>query len=130
MLVLSQTTKKVMFRNLVICALAAIIKITLGKSWYTSAGASWMLVTAIDLLQRIFGYLLLPIVAKPVNVMNIKEVKHDEANFTVYQYIIREKGREWYTPIFDAPLSKVIVKAYSYSRYRFVKVLYKKRGEK
>ena len=130
MLVLSQTTKKVMFRNLVICALAAIIKVTLGKSWYTSAGASWILVTALDLLQRIFGYLLLPIVAKPVNVMNIKEVKHDEANFPVYQYIIREKGREWYTPIFDAPLSKVIVKAYSYSRYRFVKVLYKKRGEK
>lgn len=130
MLVLSQTTKKVMFRNLVICALAAIIKVTLGKSWYTSAGASWMLVTAIDLLQRIFGYLLLPIVAKPVNVMNIKEVKHNEANFPVYQYIIREKGREWYTPIFDAPLSKVIVKAYSYSRYRFVKVLYKKKGEK
>lgn len=130
MLVLSQTTKKVMFRNLVICTLAAIIKVTLGKSWYTSAGASWMLVTALDLLQRIFGYLLLPIVAKPVNVMNIKEVKHDEANFPVYQYIIREKGREWYTPIFDAPLSKVIVKAYSYSRYRFVKVLYKKKGEK
>ena len=130
MLVLSQTTKKVMFRNLVIYALAAIIKVTLGKSWYTSAGASWMLVTALDLLQRIFGYLLLPIVAKPVNVMNIKEVKHDEANFPVYQYIIREKGREWYTPIFDAPLSKVIVKAYSYSRYRFVKVLYKKKGEK
>lgn len=130
MLVLSQTTKKVMFRNLVICALAAIIKVTLGKSWYTSAGASWMLVTALDLLQRIFGYLLLPIVAKPVNVINIKEVKHDEANFPVYQYIIREKGREWYTPIFDAPLSKVIVKAYSYSRYRFVKVLYKKKGEK
>lgn len=130
MLVLSQTTKKVMFRNLVICALAAIIKVTLGKSWYTSAGVSWMLVTALDLLQRIFGYLLLPIIAKPVNVMNIKEVKHDEANFPVYQYIIREKGREWYTPIFDAPLSKVIVKAYSYSRYRFVKVLYKKKGEK
>ena len=130
MLVLSQTTKKVMFRNLVICALAAIIKVTLGKSWYTSAGVSWMLVTALDLLQRILGYLLLPIVAKPVNVMNIKEVKHDEANFPVYQYIIREKGREWYTPIFDAPLSKVIVKAYSYSRYRFVKVLYKKKGEK
>lgn len=130
MLVLSQTTKKVMFRNLVICALAAIINVTLGKSWYTSAGASWMLVTALDLLQRIFGYLLLPIVAKPVNIMNIKEVKHDEANFPVYQYIIREKGREWYTPIFDAPLSKVIVKAYSYSRYRFVKVLYKKKGEK
>ena len=130
MLVFSQTTKKVMFRNLVICALAAIIKVTLGKSWYTSAGASWMLVTALDLLQRIFGYLLLPIVAKPVNVMNIKEVKHDEANFPVYQYIIRENGREWYTPIFDAPLSKVIVKAYSYSRYRFVKVLYKKKGEK
>lgn len=130
MLVLSQTTKKVMFRNLVICALAAIIKVTLGKSWYTSAGSSWMLVTALDLLQRIFGYLLLPIVAKPVNVMNIKEVKHDEANFPVYQYIIREKGREWYTPIFDAPLSKVIVKAYSYSRYRFVKVLYKKKGKK
>lgn len=130
MLVLSQTTKKVMFRNLVICALAAIIKVTLGKSWYTSAGASWMLVTALDLLQRIFGYLLLPIVAKPVNVMNIKEVKHDEANFPVYQYIIREKGREWYTPIFDAPLRKVVVKAYSYSRYRFVKVLYKKKGEK
>lgn len=130
MLVLSQTTKKVMFRNLVICALAAIIRVTLGKSWYTSAGVSWMLVTALDLLQRIFGYLLLPIVAKPVNVMNIKEVKHDEANFPVYQYIIREKGREWYTPIFDAPLSKVIVKAYSYSRYRFVKVLYKKKGEK
>lgn len=130
MLVLSQTTKKVMFRNLVICVLAAIIKVTLGKSWYISAGASWMLVTALDLLQRIFGYLLLPIVAKPVNVMNIKEVKHDEANFPVYQYIIREKGREWYTPIFDAPLSKVIVKAYSYSRYRFVKVLYKKKGEK
>ena len=130
MLVLSQTTKKVMFRNLVICALAAIIKVTLGKSWYTSAGVSWMLVTALDLLQRIFGYLLLPIVAKPVNVMNIKEVKHDEANFPVYQYIIREKGREWYTPIFDAPLSKVIVKAYSYSRYRFVKVLYNKKGEK
>ena len=130
MLVFSQTTKKVMFRNLVICALAAIIKVTLGKSLYTSAGASWMLVTALDLLQRIFGYLLLPIVAKPVNVMNIKEVKHDEANFPVYQYIIREKGREWYTPIFDAPLSKVIVKAYSYSRYRFVKVLYKKKGEK
>lgn len=130
MLVLSQTTKKVMFRNLVICALAAIIKVTLGKSWYTSAGASWMLVTALDLLQRIFGYLLLPIVAKPVNVMNIKEVKHDEANFPVYQYIIREKGREWYTPVFDTPLSKVIVKAYSYSRYRFVKVLYKKKGEK
>lgn len=130
MLVLSQTTKKVMFRNLVICALAAIIRVTLGGSWYTSAGASWMLVTALDLLQRIFGYLLLPIVAKPVNVMNIKEVKHDEANFPVYQYIIREKGREWYTPIFDAPLSKVIVKAYSYSRYRFVKVLYKKKGEK
>lgn len=130
MLVLSQTTKKVMFRNLVICALAAIIRVTLGRSWYTSAGASWMLVTALDLLQRIFGYLLLPIVAKPVNVMNIKEVKHDEANFPVYQYIIREKGREWYTPIFDAPLSKVIVKAYSYSRYRFVKVLYKKKGEK
>lgn len=130
MLVLSQTTKKVMFRNLVICVLAAIIKVTLGKSWYTSAGASWMLVTALDLLQRIFGYLLLPIVAKPVNVMNIKEIKHDEANFPVYQYIIREKGREWYTPIFDAPLSKVIVKAYSYSRYRFVKVLYKKKGEK
>ena len=130
MLVLSQTTKKVMFRNLVICVLAAIIKVTLGKSWYTSAGASWMLVTALDLLQRIFGYLLLPIVAKPVNVMNIKEVKHDEANFPVYQYIIREKGREWYTPIFDVPLSKVIVKAYSYSRYRFVKVLYKKKGEK
>lgn len=130
MLVLSQTTKKVMFRNLVICALAAIIKVTLGKSWYTSAGASWILVTALDLLQRIFGYLLLPIVAKPVNVMNIKEVKHNEANFPVYQYIIREKGREWYTPIFDAPLSKVIVKAYSYSRYRFVKVLYKKKGEK
>lgn len=130
MLVLSQTTKKVMFRNLVICALAAIIKVTLGKSWYTSAGASWMLVTVLDLLQRIFGYLLLPIVAKPVNVMNIKEVKHDEANFPVYQYIIREKRREWYTPIFDAPLSKVIVKAYSYSRYRFVKVLYKKKGEK
>ena len=130
MLVLSQTTKKVMFRNLVICALAATIKVTLGKSWYTSAGASWMLVTALDLLQRIFGYLLLPIVAKPVNVMNIKEVKHDEANFPVYQYIIREKGREWYTPIFDTPLSKVIVKAYSYSRYRFVKVLYKKKGEK
>lgn len=130
MLVLSQTTKKVMFRNLAICALAAIIKVTLGKSWYTSAGASWMLITALDLLQRIFGYLLLPIVAKPVNVMNIKEVKHDEANFPVYQYIIREKGREWYTPIFDAPLSKVIVKAYSYSRYRFVKVLYKKKGEK
>ena len=130
MLVLSQTTKKVMFRNLVICALAAIIKVTLGKSWYTSAGASWMLVTALDLLQRIFGYLLLPIVAKPVNVMNIKEVKHDEANFPVYQYIIREKGREWYTPIFNAPLSRVIVKAYSYSRYRFVKVLYKKKGEK
>lgn len=130
MLVLSQTTKKVMFRNLVICALAVIIKITLGKSWYTSAGASWMLVTALDLLQRIFGYLLLPIVAKPVNVMNIKEVKHDNANFPVYQYIIREKEREWYTPIFDAPLSKVIVKAYSYSRYRFVKVLYKKKGEK
>lgn len=130
MLVLSQTTKKVMFRNLVICVLAAIIKVTLGKSWYTSAGASWMLVTALDLLQRIFGYLLLPIVAKPVNVMNIKEVKHDEANFPVYQYIIREKEREWYTPIFDAPLSKVIVKAYSYSRYRFVKVLYKKKGEK
>lgn len=130
MLVLSQTTKKVMFRNLVICALAAIIKVTLGKSWYTSAGASWILVTALDLLQRIFGYLLLPIVAKPVNIMNIKEVKHDEANFPVYQYIIREKGREWYTPIFDAPLSKVIVKAYSYSRYRFVKVLYKKKGEK
>lgn len=129
MLVLSQTTKKVMFRNLVICALAAIIKVTLGKSWYTSAGASWMLVTVLDLLQRIFGYLLLPIVAKPVNVMNIKEVKHDEANFPVYQYIIREKGREWYTPIFDAPLSKVIVKAYSYSRYRFVKVLYKKKGK-
>ena len=119
-----------MFRNLVICALAAIIKVTLGKSWYTSAGASWMLVTALDLLQRIFGYLLLPIVTKPVNIMNIKEVKHDEANFPVYQYIIREKGREWYTPIFDAPLSKVIVKAYSYSRYRFVKVLYKKKGEK
>lgn len=130
MLVLSQTTKKVMFRNLIICALAAIIKITLGKSWYTSAGASWMLITALDLLQRIFGYLLLPIVAKPVNVTSIKEVKHDEANFPVYQYIIREKGREWYTPIFDAPLSKVIVKAYSYSRYRFVKVLYKKKGEK
>lgn len=130
MLVLSQTTKKVMFRNLVICALAAIIKVTLGKSWYTSAGASWMLVTALDLLQRIFGYLLLPVVAKPVNVTSIKEVKHDEANFPVYQYIIREKGREWYTPIFDAPLSKVIVKAYSYSRYRFVKVLYKKKGEK
>ena len=130
MLVLSQTTKKVMFRNLVICALAAIIKVTLGKSWYTSAGASWMLVTALDLLQRIFGYLLLPIVAKPVNVTSIKEVKHDEANFPVYQYIIREKGREWYTPIFDAPLSKVIVKAYSYSRYRFVKVLYKKKDEK
>ena len=130
MLVLSQTTKKVMFRNLVICALAAIIKVTLGKSWYTSAGASWMLVTALDLLQRIFGYLLLPIVAKPVNVTSIKEVKHDETNFPVYQYIIREKGREWYTPIFDAPLSKVIVKAYSYSRYRFVKVLYKKKGEK
>lgn len=130
MLVLSQTTKNVMFRNLVICALAAIIKVTLGKSWYTSAGASWMLVTALDLLQRILGYLLLQIVAKPVNVMNIKEVKHDEANFPVYQYIIREKGREWYTPIFDAPLSKVIVKAYSYSRYRFVKVLYKKKGEK
>lgn len=130
MLVLSQTTKKVMFRNLVICVLAAIIKVTLGKSWYTSVGASWILVTALDLLQRIFGYLLLPIVAKPVNVMNIKEVKHDEANFPVYQYIIREKGREWYTPIFDAPLSKVIVKAYSYSRYRFVKVLYKKKGEK
>lgn len=130
MLVLSQTTKKVMFRNLVICVLAAIIKVTLGKSWYTSAGASWMLITALDLLQRIFGYLLLPIVAKPVNVMNIKEVKHDEANFPVYQYIIREKGREWYTPIFDAPLSKVIVKAYSYSRYRFVKVLYKKKSEK
>lgn len=130
MLVLSQTTKKVMFRNLVICALAAIIKVTLGKSWYTSAGASWMLITALDLLQRIFGYLLLPVVAKPVNVTSIKEVKHDEANFPVYQYIIREKGREWYTPIFDAPLSKVIVKAYSYSRYRFVKVLYKKKGEK
>lgn len=130
MLVLSQTTKKVMFRSLVICALAAIIKVTLGKSWYTSAGASWMLVTALDLLQRIFGYLLLPIVAKPVNVMNIREIKHDEANFPVYQYIIREKGKEWYTPIFDAPLSKVIVKAYSYSRYRFVKVLYKKKGEK
>lgn len=130
MLVLSQTTKKVMFRNLVICVLAAIIKVTLGKSWYTSAGASWMLITALDLLQRIFGYLLLPVVAKPVNVTSIKEVKHDEANFPVYQYIIREKGREWYTPIFDAPLSKVIVKAYSYSRYRFVKVLYKKKGEK
>lgn len=130
MLVLSQTTKKVMFRNLVICALAAIIKVTLGKSWYTSAGASWILITALDLLQRIFGYLLLPVVAKPVNVTSIKEVKHDEANFPVYQYIIREKGREWYTPIFDAPLSKVIVKAYSYSRYRFVKVLYKKKGEK
>ena len=130
MLVLSQTTKKVMFRNLVICALAAIIKVTLGKSWYTSAGASWMLVTALDLLQRIFGYLLLSIVAKTVNVTSIKEVKHDEANFPVYQYIIREKGREWYTPIFDAPLSKVIVKAYSYSRYRFVKVLYKKKGKK
>lgn len=130
MLVLSQTTKKVMFRNLVICALAAIIKVTLGKSWYTSAGASWVLVTALDLLQRIFGYLLLPIVAKPVNVMNIKEVKHNEVNFPVYQYIIREKGKEWYTPIFDVPLSKVIVKAYFYSRYRFVKVLYKKKGEK
>lgn len=129
MIVLSEKTKKAMFNNLVICFIASIIHFTLGKSWYTSAGAAWMLITSLDLLQRIIGYLLLPVITKPINVLSVKEVKHDEATSPLYQYIVKEKGKEWYTPIFSVPLRLVVVKAFSFGKYRFVKIRYKNRRE-
>lgn len=129
MIVLSEKVKKAMFNNLVICFIASIIHLTLGKSWYTSAGAAWVLMTSLDLFQRVLGYLLLPVITKPINILNVKEVKHDEATYPLYQYIVKEKGKEWYTPIFSAPLKLVVVKAFSFGKYRFVKVRYKTRRD-